>query len=181
MRGGGKVAKAVKPSGAPKTRTPLTPEARENQMISLAMDLAEQQLRDGTASSQLITEFVKRGSTKARIEKELLEKQRDLAAAKADAIKAADRLEELMKEATKAMRRYQGMDEEEEDFEDDDEEDEEDDETLRARLLEQTTEKAFAGNVIDYKNKTKEINGVGAVKVTPIWNRTRNSKTYNIK
>ena len=32
-----------------------------------------------------------------------------------------------------------------------------------------------------YKNKTKEINGVGAVKVTPIWNRTRNSKTYNIK
>ena len=52
-------------------------------------------------------------------------------------------------------------------------EDEEDDETLRAR--------AFAGNVIDYKNKTKEINGVGAVKVTPIWNRTRNSKTYNIK
>lgn len=87
-------------------------------MISLAMDLAEQQLRDGTASSQLITEFVKRGSTKARIEKELLEKQRDLAAAKADAIKAADRLEELMKEATKAMRRYQGMDEEEEDFDD---------------------------------------------------------------
>lgn len=60
-------------------------------------------------------------------------------------------------------------------------EDNEDDETLRARLLEQTTEKAFGGNVIDYKNKTKEINGVGAVKVTPIWNRTRNSKTYNIK
>lgn len=112
------MAKAVKPSGTPITRTPLTPEARENQMISLAMDLAEQQLRDGTASSQLITEFVKRGSTKARIEKELLEKQRDLAAAKADAIKAADRLEELMKEATKAMRRYQGMDEEEEEFDD---------------------------------------------------------------
>ena len=112
------MAKAVKPSGVPKTRTPLTPEARENQMISLAMDLAEQQLRDGTASSQLITEFVKRGSTKARSEKELLEKQRDLAAAKADAIKAADRLEELMKEATKAMRRYQGMDEEEEEFDD---------------------------------------------------------------
>ena len=112
------MAKAVKLSGTPRTRTPLTSEARENQMISLAMDLAEQQLRDGTASSQLITEFVKRGSTKARIEKELLEKQRDLAAAKADAIKAADRLEELMKEATKAMRRYQGMDEEEEDFDD---------------------------------------------------------------
>lgn len=108
--------KAVKLSGKPRTRSPITPEARENQMISLAMDLAEQQLRDGTASSQLITEFVKRGSTKARIEKELLEKQRDLAAAKAEAIKAGDRLEELLEKATRAMRRYQGMDEEEDVF-----------------------------------------------------------------
>lgn len=99
-----------------KTRTPLTPEARENQMISLAMDLAEQQLRDGTASSQLITEFVKRGSTKAKIEKELLEKQRDLAAAKAESIKAGDGFEELLKNAMNAMRRYQGMDEDEEEF-----------------------------------------------------------------
>lgn len=110
------MAKAVKPSGMTKSRTPLTPEARENQMISLAMDLAEQQLRDGTASSQLITEFVKRGSTKARIEKELLEKQRDLAAAKAESIKAADRLEELLDKAMKAMGRYRGeaVDDEEE-------------------------------------------------------------------
>ena len=104
------MTKAVKP----KTRTPLTPEARENQMISLAMDLAEQRLRDGTVSSQLIAEFVKRGSTKARIEKELLEKQRDLAAAKADSIKAGDRLEELLEKAMKAMGRYRGIDEEEE-------------------------------------------------------------------
>ena len=108
------MAKAVKLSGTPRIRTPLTPEARENQMISLAMDLAEQQLRDGTASSQLITEFVKRGSTKARVEKELLEKQRDLAAAKAESIKAADRLEELLPKVMKAMGRYRGDDEEEE-------------------------------------------------------------------
>jgi len=119
IRGGGKVAKAVKLSGTPRTRTPLTPEARENQMISLAMDLAEQQLRDGTASSQLITEFVKRGSTKARVEKELLEKQRDLAAAKAESIKAADRLEELLPKVMKAMGRYRGDDEEEGDPDDD--------------------------------------------------------------
>lgn len=105
------MAKAVKTS---RTRTPLTPEARENLMISLAMDLAEQQLRDGTASSQIITELIKRGSTKAKIEKELLEKQRDLAAAKAESIKSADRQEELMVEAMKAMRRYQGTDDEEE-------------------------------------------------------------------
>ena len=53
-----------------KMRPALSPEARENQMIALAMDLAEQKLRDGTASSQLITEFVKRGSEKSRLEKE---------------------------------------------------------------------------------------------------------------
>ena len=110
------MAKAVKPSGTRKTRTPLTPEARENQMISLAMDLAEQQLRDGTASSQLITEFVKRGSTKARIEKELLEKQRDLAAAKAESIQAGDRFEEMLEKAMKYMGRYRGLADEEEVF-----------------------------------------------------------------
>ena len=53
--------KKSKPENTPrKMRPALTPESRENQMIALAMDLAEQQLRDGTASSQLITEFVKR-------------------------------------------------------------------------------------------------------------------------
>lgn len=112
------MAKAVRRSSVPKTRTPLTPEARENLMISLAMDLAEQQLRDGTASSQLITEFVKRGSPKARVEKELLEKQRDLAAAKAESITKGDGFEEKLNNAMKAIRRYQGLDEEEEVFDD---------------------------------------------------------------
>ena len=107
------MAKVVKSSETRKTRIPLTPEARENQMISLAMDLAEQQLRDGTASSQLITEFVKRGSTKARIEKELLEKQRDLAAAKAKSIQDSDQFGELLEKAMKAMGRYRGEAEEE--------------------------------------------------------------------
>ena len=52
-------------------RPALTPEARENQLVSLAINLAEQQLRDGTASSQVITHYLKIGSTKERIEKEL--------------------------------------------------------------------------------------------------------------
>lgn len=108
----------AKKYNGPKTRVPLSSEARENQMISLAMDLAEQQLRDGTASSQLITEFVKRGSTKARIEKELLEKQRDLAAAKAESIKADDRLDELLPKVMKAMGRYRGEEEEEDERDD---------------------------------------------------------------
>ena len=92
-----------------KMRPALTPEARENQMISLAMDLAEQQLREGTASSQLITEFVKRGSTKARLEKEILAEQKELMAAKTENIKASQRVEELYLNALNAMRRYSGQ------------------------------------------------------------------------
>ena len=80
-------------------------------MISLAMDLAEQQLRDGTASSQLITEFVKRGSTKARLEKEMMEEQRRLMEAKTQNLQSAQRIEELYAEAIKAMRNYGGHDE----------------------------------------------------------------------
>lgn len=83
-------------------------------MISLAMDLAEQQLRDGTASSQLITEFVKRGSTKARLEKEMMEEQRRLMEAKTQNLQSAQRIEELYAEAIKAMRNYGGHDESDE-------------------------------------------------------------------
>lgn len=96
-------------------RPALTPEARENQMISLAMDLAEQQLRDGTASSQLITEFVKRGSTKARLENEILEENKHLMRAKKEALESAKRVEELYTNAIKAMRRYSGHGDEVED------------------------------------------------------------------
>lgn len=92
-----------------KSRPALSPEARENQMIDLAMDLAEQQLRDGTASSQLITEFVKRGSTKARLEKEILAEQRELYAAKTEALQSQKRIEELYSEALAAMKRYNGQ------------------------------------------------------------------------
>ena len=92
-----------------KMRPALSPEARENQMISLAMDLAEQQIRDGTASSQLITEFVKRGSTKARLEKEILEEQKGLIEAKIQAMQSAQRIEELYAKAMDAFRSYSGQ------------------------------------------------------------------------
>ena len=82
-------------SSSRKIRPALTPEARENQMISLAVDLAEKQLLEGTASSQVITHFLKLGSTKAQVEKELLERQRDLAAAKTDSLKSQQKIEEL--------------------------------------------------------------------------------------
>ena len=90
-------------------RPAMSPEARENQMIALAVDLAEQQLRDGTASSQVITHYLRLGSTKERVEKEILEKQKELIAAKTEALHSAKRVEELYAEAIKAMRRYNGQ------------------------------------------------------------------------
>lgn len=106
----------VKTDSTRKSRPPLTPEGQENLMISLAMDLAEQQLRDGTASSQLITEFVKRGSTKARLEKEMMEEQRELMKAKREALESAQRVESLYADAIKAMRHYGGHDSQDEDY-----------------------------------------------------------------
>lgn len=110
------MARTTKASGetAHTTRKPIMPESQENLMISLAMDLAEKKLRDGTAPNQLILEFVKRGSPKAQIEKELLEKQRDLAVAKAESLKSNDRYLEICEKAMKAMRKYQGLGDEEE-------------------------------------------------------------------
>lgn len=96
-------------------RRPATsPEARENQLIALAVDLAERQLIEGTASSQVITHYLKLGSTKDRIEKEILEKQKELISAKTESLKSAARVEELYTNALKAMQRYSGQDEEDE-------------------------------------------------------------------
>ena len=92
-----------------KIRPALTPENRENQMISLAVDLAEKQLLEGTASSQVITHFLKLGSTKERIEKEILEKQKELISAKTEALQSAKRIEELYTNALNAMRNYSGQ------------------------------------------------------------------------
>lgn len=91
-------------------RPALSPESREQQLISLAVDQAEKQLREGTASSQVITHFLKMGSTRERIEKEILEKQRELISAKTQALQSAERVEELYKNALDAMRSYKGND-----------------------------------------------------------------------
>ena len=102
--------KAVSSSESKEMMRPaLTPEARENQLISLAVDLAEKQLRDGTASSQVITHYLKLGSTKERIEKEILEKQKELIEAKTQNLQSAKRVEELYAKALDAMRNYGGF------------------------------------------------------------------------
>ena len=84
----------------------LTPEARANQLIALALDRAEQQLLDGTASSQVITHYLKLGSTKDRLEREKLERENELLKAKTESIQSMQRIEELYKNALDAMRNY---------------------------------------------------------------------------
>ena len=105
----GKTNRKVSSSQTRQSRPALTPEARENQLISLAVDLAEQQLRDGTASSQVISHYLKLGSTKASLEKEKLERENELLRAKTENLESAKRVEELYKNALDAMRNYSGM------------------------------------------------------------------------
>ena len=93
-----------------KMRPALSPEARENQLISLAVDLAEKQLMEGTASSQVITHYLKLGSSKEKIEQEILKEQKKLIEAKTQALQTAKRIEELYTNALDAMRSYSGQD-----------------------------------------------------------------------
>lgn len=96
-------------SGSSKRGRPaLSPEARENQLISLAVDLAEQQLRDGTASSQVITHFLKLGTTRAELEKEKLRIENRKTEAQIKSIESADEMKDVYEKALKAMRNYQG-------------------------------------------------------------------------
>lgn len=100
------------------TRTPLTPENRDNELVSLAYDCAKEQLSDRTASSQVITHFLKMGTEKARLEREKLENENLLLRAKTDAIQSAQHIEELYANAIKAMQRYGGDMREGDDYED---------------------------------------------------------------
>lgn len=102
-----------------KRRPPAkTPEARENQLITLAVDLAEKQLLEGTASSQVITHYLKLGSTKEKIEKDILMEQKTLIKAKTEQLQSAKRVEELYENALNAMRAYSGNTSRSEDDED---------------------------------------------------------------
>lgn len=85
-----------------------TPEAREQQLIGLAVDLAAQQLMDGTASSQVITHFLKLGTEKERLEREKLQKENELLRAKTESLESAKRIEELYEQAIASMRDYGG-------------------------------------------------------------------------
>lgn len=76
--------------------------------MSLAVDLAEKQLLEGTASSQVITHYLKLGSTKERLEKEKLERENELLRAKTESLQSMQRIEELYANAITAMQKYNG-------------------------------------------------------------------------
>lgn len=99
----------VKTSSVKKGRPAFTPEARENQLISLAADLAEQQLRDGTASSQIIVHFLKLGTENAKLERQKLEYETELVKAKTKAIQSSENSEKLYAKALAAMKSYAGQ------------------------------------------------------------------------
>lgn len=95
----------------PKKPPARTLSAREKEVVSLAVDLAEQQLRDKTASPSVITHYLKLATTSYQLELEKLQHENELLQAKTDNIKSLGRMEELYQEAIESLRRYQGSDE----------------------------------------------------------------------
>ena len=89
-------------------RPGLTPEAEENQCISLAMNLVKKRLQEGTASSQEVTHFLKLGSTKAVLENEKLIEENKLLRARTKALEDSKDMKELYAAAIKAMASYGG-------------------------------------------------------------------------
>lgn len=87
-----------------------TPEARENQLIAKAVDLAEKQLEEGKASAQVITHYLKLGSSREKLEQERIANENSLLVAKREAMASAQRVEELYGAAIDAMRAYAGQD-----------------------------------------------------------------------
>ena len=86
----------------------MTPQARENQLTALAMDLAEKQLREGTAFAQVISHFLKQGAAETELKKENLALRNELLVAQTDQIASQKKVEELYEEALRAMKTYGG-------------------------------------------------------------------------
>lgn len=89
-------------------RPATTSEGRENQLVSLAVDLAEKQLVEGTASAQVISHYLKLGSTRERLEQERLARENELLSARVEQLSSVKRIEELYENALKAMKDYAG-------------------------------------------------------------------------
>lgn len=101
----------------PEQKPSMTVEGRESQLVALAVDLAEKQLREGTASSQVITHYLKIGSTREKQEKEKLQEEIKLLKAKTENLESLRNMEDLYKRALDSMREYSGkIDDDDEDY-----------------------------------------------------------------
>lgn len=94
-----------------KIRPAITPEAREQQLINLATNAAEEMLLNGTAPPSIIVHYLKLGSTRERMEQARLSKEVELAQAKTEALQSAKRMEDMYKEAMTMLREYTGQEE----------------------------------------------------------------------
>ena len=103
------MAKVASSPSNKKMRPALTPEANEQQMISLAMDLVKKRLLEGTASSQETTHFLKLGSMRNQLEMARLEEENKLLKAKTKAYEDQGEYKKLVADAIKAMRNYKGQ------------------------------------------------------------------------
>ena len=93
----------------PRRQPATTDEGRESQLVSLAIDRAEKQLSEGTASAQVITHYLKVGSTREKLEHERLRRENLLLDSKVELMASAKRVEELYEAALTAMRDYAGQ------------------------------------------------------------------------
>lgn len=110
-------ARQKKEEPSKRRRPPASsPQSRENELIGLAHDLAEQQIRQGTASSQVVTHFLKLGSSRERLEQDKIRLEGELIELKQETMRSAARVEELYEGAISAMRKYQGVDLEDEEL-----------------------------------------------------------------
>lgn len=92
------------------SRPPTSPEARENQLIAKAVDLAEKQLSEGTASAMVITHYLKMSSPKERLEREKLQIENEHLKAKIARLESDRHIEQLYADAMVAFRQYHGDD-----------------------------------------------------------------------
>lgn len=108
------MAAQSEPTSSRRTRQPpaTSPEAREQQLIALAVNVAEEQMRNGTASAQVITHYLKLGTSREELEQKRLQAEVELAQARVAQLTQGSRMEELTSEALRAFRSYTGQDEE---------------------------------------------------------------------
>jgi hypothetical protein len=95
----------------PSRRRPATtPEGQESHMVAIAVQLAEKQILEGTASAQVISHYLKLGSSREKLEQERLARENELLVAKVEQLASMGRIEELYSDAIRAMNAYSGRD-----------------------------------------------------------------------